>query len=59
MSEFVNVVVAVAFIALVVSWVTSSKETPEEKTARTALGFRPKHVTTEMVSYYGVIAFWM
>ena len=51
MSELVNVVVAIAFIALIVNWATSSKETPEEKNARAALGFRPKHVTSEMVSF--------
>ena len=48
--EIVNVVVAVAFIALVVSWATSSKETPEQKTIRTTLGFKPKQITPDMVS---------
>lgn len=48
--EVVNVIVAVAFIALVVSWATSPKETPEQKTIRTTLGFKPKHITSEMVS---------
>ena len=52
MSELVNVVVAIAFIAFIVSWATSSKETPEEKTARAALGFRPKQITSEMVSVH-------
>lgn len=49
MSEVVNVVVALAVIVFVVRWATSSSESPEEKIIRTALGFRPKNVTPDMV----------
>ena len=50
MSELVNVVVAIAVIVFVVRWVTSG-ESPEEQRVRTALGFRPKNVTPEMVRF--------
>ena len=50
MSEIVNVVVAVAVIYFVARWATSLSETPEERALRTALGFRPKNATNEMVS---------
>jgi len=49
MSEVINVVVAIAVIIFVVRWATSSSESPADKTAREALGFRPKNVTPEMV----------
>ncbi|KAI5117125.1 hypothetical protein M0805_007972 [Coniferiporia weirii] len=49
MSEVVNVVVALAVIVVVISWATSSKESPEDRSARAALGFRPKNVTPEML----------
>lgn len=49
MSEIVNVVVAVAVIYFVARWATSSNETPEQRTIRTTLGFKPKKATREMV----------
>ncbi|THH03708.1 hypothetical protein EW145_g6066 [Phellinidium pouzarii] len=49
MSEVVNVVFALAVIVFIVSWATSSKESPEERTLRAALGFRPKNVSPEML----------
>lgn len=56
-SELVNVVVAIAVIVFVVRWVTSSsRETPEEQRIRTALGFRPKNVSPEMVRGFSLIS---
>jgi len=49
MSEVVNVVVALAVIVFVARWATSSSETPAEREARLALGFKPRNVSTEML----------
>ncbi|KAK7689567.1 hypothetical protein QCA50_007359 [Cerrena zonata] len=49
MGEVVNVLVAIAVVVFVVRWATSSKDTPQEKSASSVLGFRPKNVTDGMV----------
>ncbi|KAF9524925.1 hypothetical protein CPB83DRAFT_877464 [Crepidotus variabilis] len=49
MGELVNVVVAFAVIVILFRWVTSGSESSEQRTATSALGFRPKNVTPEMV----------
>ncbi|KAF5309041.1 hypothetical protein D9619_013554 [Psilocybe cf. subviscida] len=49
MGEVVNVIVAFAVIVFLFRWVTSSSDSPQERSASDALGFRPKNVTQEMV----------
>ncbi|KAH7890405.1 hypothetical protein F5I97DRAFT_23665 [Phlebopus sp. FC_14] len=51
MGEVVNAIVAFAVIVIIVRWVTtgSSSSSSETRSAATALGFRPKHVTQDMV----------
>jgi len=46
MGEVVNVLVAFAVIVFIFRWVTSGSESTEQ---RSALGFRPKNVTQEMI----------
>ncbi|KIJ12739.1 hypothetical protein PAXINDRAFT_171047 [Paxillus involutus ATCC 200175] len=50
MGEVVNAIVAFAVIVFIVRWATSgSSSSSEGRSAATALGFRPKNVTQEMV----------
>ncbi|KIK96617.1 hypothetical protein PAXRUDRAFT_825762 [Paxillus rubicundulus Ve08.2h10] len=50
MGEVVNAIVAFAVIVFIVRWATSGPSSSSEGTsATTALGFRPKNVTQEMV----------
>ncbi|KAH0828633.1 hypothetical protein J3R83DRAFT_2977 [Lanmaoa asiatica] len=50
MSEVVNALVAFAVIVFILRWATStSSSSPAARSATAALGFRPKHVTQEMV----------
>lgn len=48
MGEVLNVIVAFAVIVFAVRWATKGKEQPNSPGA--VLGFRPKHVTDEMVN---------
>ncbi|PPQ87071.1 hypothetical protein CVT25_000051 [Psilocybe cyanescens] len=50
MGEVVNVLVAFAVIVFLFRWATSSNDSPEQRTAITALGFRPKNVTQDMIT---------
>ncbi|EPQ51612.1 hypothetical protein GLOTRDRAFT_112427 [Gloeophyllum trabeum ATCC 11539] len=49
MAEVVNVLVAFAVIVILFRWVTSSKESPNERSAASTLGFRPRNITEQMV----------
>ncbi|KJA16138.1 hypothetical protein HYPSUDRAFT_71575 [Hypholoma sublateritium FD-334 SS-4] len=49
MGEVVNVIVAFAVIVFIFRWVTSGNDSPEQRSAVSALGFRPKPVTQDMV----------
>ncbi|KAF8154704.1 hypothetical protein B0H34DRAFT_799458 [Crassisporium funariophilum] len=49
MGEVVNVLVAFAVIVFLFRWVTSSSESPEQRSAIDSLGFRPKNVTQDMI----------
>ncbi|KAG6376741.1 hypothetical protein JVT61DRAFT_1759 [Boletus reticuloceps] len=51
MSEVVNVLVAFAVIVFIFRWATSGPSTSssDARSATAALGFRPKHVTQDMV----------
>jgi len=49
MGEVINVVVAFAVIVFLFRWVTSSNESPSDRTAADALGFRPKIVSQDMI----------
>lgn len=53
MGEVVNAIVAVAVIFFIFRWATSgsSSSSDERRSAATALGFRPKPVTPEMVNH--------
>ncbi|KAG2143215.1 hypothetical protein BD769DRAFT_1661656 [Suillus cothurnatus] len=50
MSEVVNAIVAFAVIVIIFRWATSSSDSSGRRSASSALGFRPKNVTQEMVN---------
>jgi len=50
MGEVVNVLVAFAVIVFLLRWITSGKDSTEQKSATDILGFRPKNVSQDMVN---------
>ncbi|KAJ7143286.1 hypothetical protein C8R43DRAFT_571031 [Mycena crocata] len=49
MGEVVNVVVAFAVIVLIFRWLTTSNDSPSDRSAADTLGFRPKPVSQDMI----------
>ncbi|KAJ8594728.1 hypothetical protein M405DRAFT_930002 [Rhizopogon salebrosus TDB-379] len=49
MGEVVNAIVAFAVIVIIFRWATSSNDSSSGRSTSSALGFRPKNVTQEMV----------
>ncbi|KAG1883773.1 hypothetical protein F4604DRAFT_263132 [Suillus subluteus] len=50
MGEVVNAIVAFAVIVIIFRWATSSSDSSGRRSASSALGFRPKNVTQDMVN---------
>ncbi|KAJ7176633.1 hypothetical protein C8R46DRAFT_1076865 [Mycena filopes] len=49
MGEVINVVVAFAVIVFIFRWLTTSSDSPSDRSAADTLGFRPKHVSQDMI----------
>ncbi|KAJ6584281.1 hypothetical protein B0H10DRAFT_2095617 [Mycena sp. CBHHK59/15] len=49
MGEVINVVVAFAVIVFIFRWLTTSNDSPSDRTAADTLGFRPKPVSQDMI----------
>ncbi|KAJ7768316.1 hypothetical protein B0H16DRAFT_1519378 [Mycena metata] len=49
MGEVINVVVAFAVIVFIFRWLTTSNDSPSERSAADTLGFRPKPVSQDMI----------
>jgi len=49
MGEVINVVVAFAVIVFIFRWLTTSSDSPSERSAADTLGFRPKPVSQDMI----------
>lgn len=49
MGEVINVVVAFAVIVFIFRWLTTSNDSPSDRSAADTLGFRPKPVSQDMI----------